>query len=121
MDGLDLRGRRKGPAHFIGDRPIDDDVTQCQQMWEQLAEWLRQAVVQDDDRVLGVVGDVDDLFREEPDVQRMQDSAHGGHSQIGNKVLGVVPHEGGHALVAIDTQAPQGVGELSRPGAHLGK
>ena len=90
-------------------------------MWQQLAEGFGQAVVQDDDGVLGMVGDIDDLLGKEPDVQRMQDRAHRGHRQVGHEVLGVVPHEGGDALVAVDAQAPQGVGELSSLGAHLGE
>ena len=88
-------------------------------MGQQLAERLGQAVVKDDNSVLGVVGDVDDLLGEEPDVQGVQDGAHGRHGQIGHEMLGVVPHERRDPLVAVDTQAAQGVGELSGPGAHL--
>jgi hypothetical protein len=50
----------------------------------------------------------------------MQNGAHGRHRQVGDEVLGVVPHEGGDPLVAVDAQAPQGVGELSGLGAHFG-
>jgi hypothetical protein len=102
----------------------------------QLGEWCGERVVDDDHLVLCVVGDVDQLLGEQPDVQGVQDGAGARHRQVQLEVLGVVPHERPDALVRVDPQAPQGVreapavraqlseglaaGPLRGPGHHLG-
>ena len=54
--------------------------------------------VDDHDAVLGVVGDVDELLGEEPDVERVQHGAHRRHREVGLEVLLRVPAEGRDAL-----------------------
>ena len=79
----------------------------------------QQRGVDDDDVVLGVVGDVDQLLGGEPDVEGVQHGAHGGHREVGLEVLGVVPHEGRHPLVAVDAEVvAQRVGELGGAGGR---
>ena len=67
----------------------------------------QQGVVDDDDLVLGVVGDVDQLLGEQPDVERVQHRAHRRDREVGLEVLGVVPHEGRDPLVAVDAEVAQ--------------
>ena len=78
-----------------------------------------QGRVDDDDLVLGVVGDVDQLVGGQPDVEGVQHRAHGRDGQIGLEVLGVVPHEGADALVAGDAQGAQRIGQPGDTGAQL--
>ena len=70
--------------------------------------------------VLRVGGDVGDLGRGEPDVQRVQHRAHGRHGQVRLEVLGVVPHEGADALVGVHAEAAQRIGQAGGPPACLG-
>ena len=70
--------------------------------------------------VFGLVGDVDDLLGEQPDVEGMQHRAHRRHRQIRRQVFGVVPHEGGDPLVAGDTDAPQRIRQLRGVLTELG-
>jgi hypothetical protein len=89
------------------------DVPDRRQLVEHAGEQRDQRAVHDDDPVLGVVGDVRQLLGEQPQVQCVQHRAHAGHGQVGDQVLGVVPHQGGDPLVAGDPEVVgQGVGEL---------
>jgi hypothetical protein len=89
-------------------------------MREDLGELRNQRGVHDHGVVIGVGGDVADLSRREPDIQRVQHRAHRRHRQVGLEVLGVVPHEGPHALIGVHAQPPQGVGQPRGAAARLG-
>ena len=119
VDRLDVLGCAERLAGCVVDGAVDDDVAQRRQVGEQLAERGRQGVVDDDDLVVGVRGDVDELLREQPDVERVEDRAHRRHRQVGDEVLGVVPHERGDALVAVDAQPAQCMGQLRGASADL--
>ena len=80
-----------------------------------LGEEADQGVVDDDDLVLGVVGDVGQLLGEQPDVQRVQHRAHRGDGEVGLEVLGVVPLEGADPLVAGDAQRRAARWRAGRP------
>ena len=84
---------------------------------QDLSQQRHQGGVHDDHVVPGVRGDVADHLRVEPQVQRVQHRAHGRDRQVGLEVLGVVPHQRGYPLVAVDAQAAQRVGQLGGPGA----
>src|SRR5436189_4480305 len=58
-----------------------------------------------------MVGDVDDLLGEQPDVQRVQHCTHGWDREIGLEVLLVVPHERADAVVAGDPEPPKPIGQ----------
>ena len=75
-------------------RAGDEHVLHGLQLRQVRREQADQRVVDDDDLVLGVVGDVDELLGEQPDVQRVQHGAHRGDREVGLEVLGVVPLEG---------------------------
>ena len=79
---------------------MPSSVADLRQMREQPGEGPGEGVVDDDDRGPTMVGDIEDLLGEEPDVQRMEHGAHRRDGQIGGEVLGVVPHEGADPLVA---------------------
>ena len=82
----------------------DHDVAQRRQVRQHAGEQRDQRRVDDDHPVLGVVDDVDQLLREQPQVERVQHRAHARHREVGHQVLGVVPHEGGDPLVAGDAR-----------------
>ncbi len=79
-----------------------------------------ERVVDDHHVVLGVVGDVDQLLGEEPDVEGVQHRAHRGHREVGLEVLDVVPLEGRHPLVAVDPQPAQRRGQPRGALAEIG-
>ena len=72
--------------------------------------------VGDDHLVFGLVGDEGDLLGRQPDVERVQHRTHRWDGQVRGQVLGVVPHEGRHPLVAGDTDAAQ---RIRQPGRLL--
>jgi hypothetical protein len=121
VHALDVLGRPAAPPGLVVDRAVDDDVFDRRQVGQQPAERLGQRVVDDDDPVVGVRRDIDDLRREEPDVEGVQHRAHRRHREIGDEVLGVVPHERRDPLVAGDAQAAQRVRELGGLLADLGE
>ena len=108
-------------AGRLGERAAGHDhVLDRGRMRQDLGEPGDQRRVHDDNGVFRVGGDVADLGRGEPDVQRVQHRAHGGHGQVGLKVLSVVPHEGADTLVGVDPQPTQGVGQPRGPAAGFG-
>ena len=73
----------------------------------------RQRVrIRDDDLILGVVDDVLQIMRREPDVQRVQHRAHAGHGVVRLQMPRTVPHEGAHPVTDVDAGVLQRVGEL---------
>ena len=109
---VEVGARRVGP----GDHDVLDRGHLPQLRRQQPAE----RVVDDHHVVLRVVGDVDQLLGEEPDVQGVQHRAHRGHRQVGLEVLDVVPLEGRHPLVAVDPQPAQCRGQPRGALAELG-
>lgn len=61
--------------------------------------------IDDDHAVFGMVGHVDQLFREQADVEGVQDGAHRRYREIRLEVFGVVPHERRDTLVAVHAEA----------------
>ena len=87
----------------------------CSTVVSSAATWPSsgiEGVVDDHDAVLSVVGDVGQLFREQTDVQGVQDGAHARDGEVGLHVLLVVPGEGADAVARFDAQILQRVGEL---------
>ena len=54
--------------------------------------------------VPGVVRDVADDLRVQPEIQGVQDRAHGRDGKVGLEMLGVVPHQRGHPLITVDPE-----------------
>ena len=102
-------GELVGPSRLGERRTGHDHVLDGRRVRQDLREPRYQRGVHDDGVVIGVGSDVADLGRREPDVERVQDRAHRRHRHVGLEVLGVVPHEGAHALVGVHAQAPQRV------------
>ena len=113
-------GELVGPRCLAERTAGHDHVLDRGGMRQDLGQPGDQRRVHDDGVVLRVGGDVADLGRREPDVQRVQDRAHRGHRQVRLEVLGVVPHERADALVGVDAEAPQRVGQLGGPAAGFG-
>ena len=101
-------------------RAGDDHVPDGRRVRQHLRQQRDERGVHDHHKVVRVGRDVADLGRAEPDVERVQDRAHGRHGQIRLEVLGVVPHERGHPLITVHAEPPQRVGEPRGPAGHLG-
>ncbi len=109
-----LAGRlERCEVSLAGDQHVRDRRHQC----ERRRQHRQQAGVGENHPVVGVGGDEAELLRRQPDVQRVQDSAHGRHGEVGLEVLLVVPHERRDPLVAGDPQCPQ---RIRRPAGPLG-
>ena len=87
---------------------------------EQGSEQAEHGTVGDDHAVLGVVDDPRELVRRQPQVERVQDGAPGGHGEIGLQVLRAVEHERRDPLVAGDAEIAEGVRQLGGSSADLG-
>ena len=103
-----------------GVRPGDQHVGHGGEVRQLCGQQRHQRVVDDDHPVLGVVGDVDQLLREEPDVEGVEHRTHRRHREVGLEVLDVVPLEGRDPLVAGDAEAAQSVGQLGGTATQLG-
>ena len=70
-----------------------------------------QAAVGEDDLVLGVIGDVDELVGEEPDVEGVQHSPGARRREVQLQVASAVPGEGGDATVGGDPEVIESAAE----------
>ena len=114
-------GQRPGVGGSLTrDRAGQHDVPDRFQAGQDRGQQRHERGLGDDHVVAGVVGDVAELLRVQPEVQGVQDRAHGGNGQVGLEVLGVVPEQGGDPLVAVHAELAQGAGQLGRAGTGLG-
>lgn len=98
-----------------------DDVFHRRQLAEQGCEQGQQGAVGDDHAVGGVLDDEHQLLRGEPEVEGVQDRAHGGDREVRLDMFGVVPHEGRDTVVVRDREVlAQRVRQLGRAGTDLG-
>ncbi len=115
--GTGQRGR--GRRVWLGRRTSDYHVPDRGSVRKHLSEQRDQARVHDHDVVSGVVGDITDDLRVQPEGERMQDRTHRRNGQVRLEMLGVVPHQRGDPLVAVHAERPEGASEPGRPGAGL--
>ena len=80
-----------------------------------------QRVVDDHDTDLGVIHDVRELLREEPDVQRVQDRAHRRDGEVRLEVLLGVPLERADAVAGLDAEPLERGRELLGASGDLGE
>ncbi|GAA3227457.1 hypothetical protein GCM10020256_38840 [Streptomyces thermocoprophilus] len=114
---LGVRVREEGAVSGPG----DDDVLDRLEVRQQRGEQGQQGAVGDDHAVGGVVDDPRELLGGQAQVEGVEHGAHGGDGEVRLDVLGVVPHEGGDAVVVADAQVvAEGVGQLGGAGADLG-
>src|SRR2546421_874185 len=94
--GVDQRG---------GVALADDDVVLDRlEVGRDVRQQRDQRVVDDHDTVLGVVHDVRELLREEPDVQRVEYRAHRRYGEVRLEVLLGVPLERADAVTGLDAE-----------------
>ena len=97
---------------------VDHDVVpDGLELLHQRPEQRQQRAVDEDDLVLGVVGDVDQLLGEQPDVERVQDATGARRGQVQLEVAGRVPAERRHPAVGAHAQ---GVEDGRQPAYPLG-
>lgn len=92
------------------------------QMGEERGEERQQRTVREHHAVGGVIDDPDELLGREPEIEGVEDRAHGGDREIRLDMFGVVPHQRGKTLVGADAEfIAQGVGEPCRALPDLGE
>jgi hypothetical protein len=73
------------------------------------------------DAVARVGGDVGEVVRMEPQIERVRDEAADGGADVGLQVLVMVPGEGGDAVAVLEPElVPQREGELLRAADEVG-
>ena len=80
----------------------------------------QECEIEEQRRVLGVVGDVGDLLGEEARVDGVADGADAGDGIVELEVAVAVPGQGRHPVARLDAEADEGVGELADPLPRLG-
>jgi hypothetical protein len=85
--------------------PHHDEAAHAGEAGRELREGGRERVVDEDDPVLGVVDDVLDLLREQPDVDRVQHRAEARDGEVELEVALGVPAEGRDPVPRSDAQA----------------
>jgi hypothetical protein len=93
----------------------DDDVADGLELLEQGPGQGGEGLVDEQDLVLGVVGHVDQLFGEQPDVQRVQHPVGAGGGEVELEVAAGVPAERRDPAVAADAQGVENPAQPPRP------
>ncbi len=86
----------------------------------KLRQQGKQHIVNDQEPVPGVIGDIGDVLRREAQIERVQDAARSDHAEIGFKVGVMVPHQGRHAITRLETGARQRFGQKARAPVKIG-
>ena len=93
--------------------PPDDDVARLHLRAEAFPE-RPEHVVEDHHRIVGVIDDVRDVLHREPRIERVQDGAAEGDSEVRLQMTAVVPGERRDAVARLHAQPRERVGELLR-------
>ena len=106
-------------ARVVGDLVVaavvhHDDVLDGLEAVDQRPEELQQRAIDEDDLVLGMVGDVDDVVREQPDIQGVQDAPAARCREVELEVARGVPGERPDAAVGGDLQRVEHAGQPAR-------
>ena len=96
----------------------DHDVLDRLQAGGDLFHQWHESQVDEQDLVLGMVGDVDHLLREEARVDRVDHRAGAGHRVIDLEMPVAVPGQRGDAVLHADPELGQGLGQA--PGPRMG-
>ena len=113
---VDLLARRR-LGQVAGHAVVHDhDVANRRELVEQRPRQPGERLVDEDDLVLGVVGHVDELLGEEPDVEGVQDPVGAGGGEVQLEVVGRVPPEGADAAVGADAELVEHAAQA--PGAR---
>jgi hypothetical protein len=91
----------------------DEDVLDLRAVLE-LLEQRQEAAVDDHRAVAGVIGDVGEIVRVQPQVQRVEDEAAARDPEVRLVMLVVVPAQRRNAVAALEAEALQRDGELLR-------
>ena len=96
-------------VRFIG---CDDDVLEGSIVAEFFVEGEKH-VVNDEEAVVGLLGDSGDFVGMEAEIEGMEDAAAAGHAEKGFEMAGVVPHHGGDAVAALHSEFSEGGGQAA--------
>jgi len=89
--------------------PHDDDVPDRGDAALELGEEGEERLVDDDDAVLGVRGDVGEIVGRESQVEGMEHGAHGGDGAVRLEMPRVVPREGRNAVTGLHAESTERV------------
>ena len=91
----------------------DHDVLDRRHRVDELPQQRQHRAVDEDDLVLGVVGDVGQLLGEEPDVERVQDPAGARRGEVELQVALGVPAERADPAVGADAEGVEDAAQLA--------
>jgi hypothetical protein len=97
---------------------VDEDALELH-LVPELLEQRQQAVIDDDEAIFRVLGDVGDVLGEQAQVQRVHHAAGRGNPEIGLEVDRVVPHERGDAVAGLEARLDQRLRQLARAPVDL--
>ena len=79
-----------GCRHWLPGQRHDDDFLE-RHLGAELRQQRQQYVVDDEKTVLGVIGNVGDVVRREPQIERVHDAARRGNAEVAFEVRVVIP------------------------------
>ena len=109
---VQVHRRQAGLRHLSGLRHDHEVPDGLQLVLYQLHE-EEQVLVHENDLVLGVVQDVDEMVRGQPEIHRVKRGPHAGDTEVKLQMAVAVQGDAGHAVALADAQRGQGVGELA--------
>ena len=98
---------------------LDHEDVLDRRLTDELLEQRHEHLVDDDDAVAGVRGDVREVGRVQADVQRVEHVAAARDAEVALHVLRVVPAKGRYAVAALESEPVERDGELLRAAHHL--
>ena len=123
------RRRLRGEQRLVGKRLAEtrhlarahhDHMLDARALTDHRREQGRERVIDDDHAVLRVIDDLRQLRRWQPQVEGVEDRAHGRDGEVRLQVLLVVPGERAHAIAGDDPEPAQRAGETVHTLRHLG-
>ena len=117
---MSLRIRKRVTQHGVVAFTHDEKVRDVREGPGHFTEERDETAVDDNHTVVGVVDHVRQLFGEQANVERVKHCAHRWNREVALEVLLVVPAERADALVGVDTELAQRIGQTAGVGADIG-
>ena len=110
-----LRRRSPGPAGRVANHDHMLDTRRHRHLVE-----LRQAGIDDDHPVPGMLDDMREIAGVQANVQRVEHGPHRGHRKVRFQVLTTVPGQRRDTIAGTDAEIPERACELLRSSQHVG-
>ncbi len=101
-----------GGGRHVGAVGHDHDVLHGLELLPHALDDRQQVQVDENDLILGMVGDVGHVLGRQPRIDGVQDGADAGDAEIELEMAVAVPGNGAHPVAELDAQPLQGLGKL---------